>query len=110
LNSLNVSFIALSDSREEYDKEMWEFKIKEMIVIDWMCFGRIRNNTYETLHSLPHEMKVTIIQEAQNKEKMVKWYEEYPRVIIPKDLSYIPVPNTEDKIRLELQFKEENKK
>jgi len=81
------------EKREQLDMEMWLFKIKEMACIDFVTSGRLRNSTFEFLHSLPKELKLKVLPEIKDHNKLVSWYENKEETIIPKDLTAIPVPN-----------------
>jgi len=64
------------ERRKKLDEDMWEFKLKEMIVLDWRVHGRITSGTYEFLHSTPRRMKeriVSLMSEGQG--KLIDWYE-----------------------------------
>ena len=89
------------EKRHQLDMEMWEFKIKEMAVIDWISSGRLRNSTFEFLHACPKEMKMRIAQELQNQDKLIEWYDTKEEQHIPKDLPEIEIPNMDDMISLE---------
>jgi hypothetical protein len=78
--------------------DMWEFKIKEMAVIDWISSGRLRNSTFEFLHSCPKEMKTRIAKELQNQNKLIEWYDTKEELHIPEDLPEIEMPTNIDEI------------
>ena len=86
------------EKRHKLDMEMWEFKIKEMAVIDWISSGRLRNSTFEFLHSCPKEMKTRIAQELQNQNKLIEWYDNKEELHIPEDLPKIKMPKSIDDI------------
>ena len=89
------------EKRHQLDMEMWEFKIKEMAVIDWISSGRLRNSTFEFLHACPKEMKTRIAQELQNQNSLINWYDNKEEQHIPKDLPEIEMPNIDDILSLE---------
>jgi DNA repair ATPase RecN len=61
--------------REILDRDMWEFKIKEMAVLDFAGTGRISRLTYEMLTSFPKEQRLKLAQEIGNHAKLIEWYE-----------------------------------
>ncbi len=77
----------LTDERRSIlDKEMWVFKIKEMALFDFIGGGQLKENTLSFLHCCPKEMKIKIIKEIQNADKLLEWYESKEEIIIPKKL------------------------
>jgi len=86
------------EKRHQLDIEMWEFKIKEMAVVDWITSGRLRNNTFEFLHSCPKSMKLRLAASIQNQEELIEWYDSKEECHIPKDLPEIELPGDAEKI------------
>ena len=88
------------EKRHKLDMEMWEFKIKEMAVIDWITNGRIRNNTFEFLHACPKDMKMKLAKsiKLQNQDALIEWYDTKEEQHIPNDLPEIEIPNNIDDI------------
>ena len=64
------------EKRCKLDREMWEFRIKEMIVINLITSGKIDKNTYEIMQALPIDIKNNILSSLKNKGELVVWYEE----------------------------------
>jgi len=95
--------------RHQLDMEMWEFKIKEMAVIDWISSGRLRNSTFEFLHSCPIDMKIRIAKELQDQNKLIEWYDNKEELHITDDLPEIEMPNNIDEI-LSLEDKKHDTK
>jgi len=93
------------EKRHQLDMDMWEFKIKEMAVIDWITSGRLRNSTFEFLHALPKDIKTRVANELTNQDELLKWYEEKEEHHIPEDLPQIPAPT---EILLLEEYKQEN--
>ena len=86
------------EKRHQLDMEMWEFKIKEMAVVDWVTSGRIRNNTFEFLHSCPRTMKLRLAASIQSQDELIEWYGSKEEYHIPKDLPEIELPRDVEKI------------
>jgi hypothetical protein len=88
------------EKRHQLDMDMWEFKIKEMAVIDWISSGRLRNSTFEFLHSCPKEMKKRLAEtiKPQNQDALIEWYDTKEELHIPEDLPEIEMPNSIDEI------------
>jgi len=74
------------EKRHRLDMEMWEFRIKEMAVIDWVTIGRLRNNTFEFLHACPKDMKIRLSHMLKEQDKLVEWYDNKEEQHIPDDL------------------------
>ena len=90
------------EKRYQLDMEMWEFKIKEMGVIDLVTTGRIRNSTFEFLHSCPKEMKLKLGRDFKDQNGLLEWYENKEEEYISKDLPEIePFKNIEEIFKLE---------
>lgn len=77
------------EKRHKLDAEMWEFKVKEMAVIDWISNGRLRNVTFEFLHSCPKDMKLRIAKEMKDQDKLLEWYENKEEYHLPENLPEI---------------------
>jgi hypothetical protein len=90
-----------AEKRHQLDMEMWEFKIKEMAVIDWISSGRLRNSTFEFLHACPKEMKVRLAASLQKQNELLEWYDTKEEQHIPDDLPEIEMPNIDDILSLE---------
>jgi len=87
------------EKRHQLDIEMWEFKIKEMIVIDLLSTGKVGNVTYEFLHACPKEMKIRMAKKFKNKDEMdslIAWYYHKEEYHIPKDLPKVEFSNTKE--------------
>lgn len=91
------------EKRHKLDMEMWEFKIKEMAVIDWITLGRLRNSTFEFLHSLPKEMKTKLAREFKTPDKVIKWYENKEENHIQEDLPQLEPFTTKEIFQLEME-------
>jgi len=52
----------------QLEEEMFTFRLKEMMISDWMCLGRYSPQTHELLHSLPLPARLQIIAETQTPE------------------------------------------
>ncbi|TET75198.1 MAG: hypothetical protein E3J43_08755 [Candidatus Heimdallarchaeota archaeon] len=91
------------EKRHQLDMEMWEFKIKEMAVIDLVTTGRIRNVTYEFLSSVPKDMKMRIAFEIrrENQDTLIDWYDDKEEYHIPKDLPKVELSNTKEMLLID---------
>lgn len=83
------------EKRHQLDMEMWEFKIKEMAVIDWVTNGRLKNVTFEFLHACPKDMKKKLAKAIrfENQDALVEWYDTKEEYHIPEDLPQVELPN-----------------
>lgn len=63
------------ERRERLEEEMFVYKLKEMMVTDWMCYGRNSAQTHELLCSLPYETRKEIVRLTSgetDKERAIK--------------------------------------
>jgi hypothetical protein len=63
------------EKRNQLDREMWEFKLKEMAAVDWTTTGRLSNNTVEFLMSLPDNMRKPMLNTIKDVPTLIDWYE-----------------------------------
>ena len=91
------------EKRHQLDMKMWEFKIKEMAVIDWITSGRLRNSTFEFLHACPKDMKARLANaiKRENQNKLVDWYDTKEEQYIPDNLPEIEMINVEEILLLD---------
>lgn len=62
--------------RKELEVELWEYRVKEMIVVDLVTKGRIGPTAYELLGVLPRESKMHVMHELRNNQGgLIEWYE-----------------------------------
>jgi len=63
--------------RKKLDIEMWTYKLKEQIAIDFICMGRIQHNTLENIMCLPITQRKTLLYFVRNDnhEELIEWYE-----------------------------------
>jgi len=93
------------EKRHKLDIEMWEFRIKEMAVIDWITNGRLRNSTYEFLQATPPEMKLRLVESLRDQNNTIEWYENKEKDFIPNNLPMIEPFTTETILELEITTK-----
>jgi len=79
--------------RDKLDREMWEFKIKEMACIDFITTGRLRNSTFEFINACPREMKLSISNSIKDHNNLISWYENKEEYHIPDALPDVDIPN-----------------
>ena len=65
---------------------MWIFKIKEMACVDYITSGRLRNSTFEFIHSLPLDLKKKVLGEIKDHSNLIDWYENKKEPVLPKEL------------------------
>lgn len=75
--------------RAKHEAEMWEFKAKEMVVVDFITLGRVKANTYEMLRSLPKPIRLRILTEMRHQDSLIAWYEAEQEPCIPENLPEI---------------------
>lgn len=79
------------EKRDKLDKEMWVYKIKEMIALDFACDNRLRTNTYELINALPPDLKSNMIKQLKEPQKLVDWYENKKEPMLPKEFPALPL-------------------
>lgn len=62
------------EKRARLDQDMWEYKIKEMMCIDWITKGRLGTSTFEFIHSCPKDMKLRLFEVMGNQDELLEWY------------------------------------
>lgn len=80
----------------QLDKEMWIYKAKEKMAVDYLANGRLSNTTFELIVSMPETEKKTIYKQIKEggPQSFIAWYETtMERPQIPEDL---PLPTTQD--------------
>lgn len=75
--------------RNEYEKEMWIDKFKEMTAIDLATTGRIGTQTYELLTSLPSELKHDAYLMLKEPDKIIGEFENKKELITSKEIKTI---------------------
>jgi len=63
--------------RRKLDEEMWLYKFKERIAIDFLSLGRVQHNTLENIMCLPMERrrKLLYFVREEHQEELILWYE-----------------------------------
>ena len=86
--------------RELLEKDMWLFKVKELICIDWVTNKNISRSTFELIHSLPQEMKSEITKVMQNQNELLEWYETKDVHINEADFTNYEIPDISTLLKL----------
>jgi len=73
------------ETRKKLDEEMWEYKLKEMIIVDLNTMGRVSNNTYEFLHATPKTMRLRIMNDMKDQNRLIDWYENHREETVPEN-------------------------
>jgi len=63
------------EKRNALDRDMWQFKLKEMAAIDILTTGHLGNVTYEMITAAPVEMRKKVLELCGDKAKLIDWYE-----------------------------------
>ncbi len=79
-----------NEKRALLDEDMWMYKIKEMVCIDWITQGRLGNNTFEFLNACPIKMKRELLTTIQDRDALLDWYETKKEYLLPD--KYLDVP------------------
>lgn len=61
--------------RDILDRDMWEFKVKEMAALDFVSTGRVSRGTYEMLTSFPKKQRLKLAKEIGKPAELIEWYE-----------------------------------
>ncbi|KKS11428.1 MAG: hypothetical protein UU63_C0006G0018 [Candidatus Uhrbacteria bacterium GW2011_GWF2_41_430] len=63
------------EKRNALDRDMWEYKLKEMAAIDILTTGHLGNVTYEMITAAPVEMRRKVLTLCGDKARLIDWYE-----------------------------------
>jgi septal ring factor EnvC (AmiA/AmiB activator) len=63
------------EKRDMLDREMWEYKLKEMAAIDLVSAGRLSNTTYEMLIACPSDIRGRVLQHIKESDNLIDWME-----------------------------------
>ena len=66
------------ERRKQLDEEMWEYRIKEMVALDFVASGRLGRGTYEMINASSKKIKKTVLDIVKDKDKqtkLIEWYE-----------------------------------
>lgn len=63
------------EKRNELDKEMWIYKLKEMCCVDFISNGRVKNTTLELINCLDLVDRKPILEIIKNKEQLFEWFD-----------------------------------
>lgn len=65
------------EKRNELDRDMWEYKLKEMAAIDFLSQGRLGNVTVEMIAAAPMEMRKELMRliSPQCQGELIQWFE-----------------------------------
>lgn len=67
-----------TEKRKQLDKEMWIYRLKEMIALDLVSSGRISRNSYEFINTVPKDIRdaiLPILKDQKKMDELIKWYE-----------------------------------
>lgn len=78
--------------RDVLDGEMWEYRLKEMAVVDYVTQGRLRNSTFEFLHSLPKQLKFKLSSQLKDSQQLIQWYETKESIDFPEEFPALDKP------------------
>jgi hypothetical protein len=65
------------EKRNQLDRDMWEYKLKEMAAIDFLSQGRLGNVTVEMIAAAPMGMRQELLRliNPQNQNELIQWFE-----------------------------------
>jgi len=65
------------EKQNKLDADMWEYKFKEQIAIDFICNGRIQHNTLENIMCLPigRRERLLYFVRPEHQDELITWYE-----------------------------------
>jgi hypothetical protein len=79
--------------RDKLDREMWEYKLKEMAAIDILTTGHLGNVTYEMIGAVPVKMRFEVLELCEDRKKLLEWFEN-------KNASEMALPENQIDIKL----------
>lgn len=79
------------EKRDQLDKDMWIFKMKEMAAVDFITTGRLLNNTIEFIAASPIEMRKELLNSIRPDKQgsLIDWFE-------TKNADPLPVKQIQD--------------
>lgn len=63
------------EKRDRLDREMWEYKLKEMAALDLATSGRLSVNTYEFIGATAPEMRKRVLTACDDRAALLEWFE-----------------------------------
>jgi hypothetical protein len=83
------------ERRDELDRGMWEYKMKDMAAVDFLTTGRLGVNTIEFIGAVPIEMRGRILKQIRpdKQGELIEWFEN-------KNDTSLQIPSTETDIKL----------
>ena len=90
------------ETKEKLDVDMWMYRIKEMMAIDFVYNGRLLNTTLEFLIALPEKNKKEMLHlmKDEGPNWFVEWYENKDEDITPQIPVDLPSPTKDDLMQL----------
>ena len=67
-----------AERRDQLDRDMWEYKLKEMIALDFVSSGRLSKSTYELINAAPKLIRnslLEMIKSEKSRSGLIDWYE-----------------------------------
>lgn len=65
------------EKQNKLDQEMWLHKLKSMVAIDYLTKGRISENAIAFIMSLSKDLRIPLLAEIKNHDKLIAWFENY---------------------------------
>ena len=72
------------ERRAALDRDMWEYKLKEMAALDLATSGRLSLNTYEFIGACPPEMRKSVLRACADCKGLLEWFETKHDTPMPK--------------------------
>lgn len=63
------------EKRNKLDREMWEYKLKEMAALDLATSGRLSVNTYEFIGATAPDMRLAVLKACADRTGLLEWFE-----------------------------------
>ena len=85
-----------NEVKRKLELERWHCLVKENVAMDYVTTGRISRSSYEMINSMPKDLKMTMLQEAQQQSELIEWFENRDNFILDTEaIAQIAIP-TED--------------
>lgn len=66
-----------SEKRDKLDQEMWIYKLKTMVAVDYITKGRIGENALTFIRSIPKEIRKPLLAEIKDQKVLLDWFDNF---------------------------------
>ena len=81
------------EKQNKLDQEMWIYKLKSMVAIDYITTGRISENALTFIRSIPKGIRKLLLAEIKDQKTLLDWFDNFD----------IPLPNIQIEENINIQ-------